>query len=274
MIKIDYSNHEIKVEIDNISEIFETPLKLNVLSKVSGRTIWSSELNDYWWASFPNNEMNDVEVLDRNQSSIVKKSWDVIENGSFLYKTLYLYCIQKLNQSKRPKGLVVGTHDGEFGEWVPCILDNLSDAILVESSQNQFNSLKTNYERFHNVKIMNYLVTTDGRDVEFFEGGKGYTNSVVERVIKSWETEEIKSTIKNSVSINEIITEPIDWLHTDVEGYDSELIMGIEIEKLPNLIIFEHENLKPEQNEDLKKYLINLGYSLNYQKVSCLAIKK
>lgn len=274
MLKIDYSNHEIKVEMDKISQIFETPLKLNIVSKVSRRIIWSSELDDYWWASFPNNEINDVEILDKNQRSIVKKSWDVIEDGSFLYKALYLYCKQKFSQGKRPKGLVVGTHDGEFGEWVPCVLDNLTDAILIEASKNQFDSLKTNYEGFQNVKIMNSLVTTDGRDVEFFEGGKGYTNSIVERVIKSWEIEEIKSSIKNSVSINEIIDEPIDWLHTDVEGYDSELIMGIETQKLPNLIIFEHENLKAEQNEDLKRYLISLGYSLNYQKVSCLAIKK
>jgi len=125
--------------------------------------------------------------------------------------------------------------------------------------------------------LVNSLITTDGKPVEFFEGGLGYTNSVVERVIKSWEKEEIKSTIKESVSITNLIDKSfdvtIDWLHTDVEGYDADLIKSIPVEKLPNMIIFEYENLESEKNSEMKEYLENLGYDLNYQKVSCVCLK-
>ncbi len=65
----------------------------------------------------------------------------------------------------------------------------------------------------------------------------------------------------------------IDWLHTDVEGYDADLIKSIPVEKLPNMIIFEYENLESEKNSEMKEYLENLGYDLNYQKVSCVCLK-
>lgn len=274
MITIDYSNHEIKVSIGNVSQIYETPLKLKIVSQVSEKEVWTSELSDNWWATFPNNEINNVRIFDKDGNLVTSRDWNIINDGSYLYKALYLYCSKTLIQGKKPKGMAIGTHDGEFGEWVPCVLDNKTNAILIEASNNQFENLKKNYQYFNNVKLVNSLVTTDGKDVEFFEGGRGYTNSIVERVIRSWETEEINSSLKESTSINELISEPLDWLHTDVEGYDAELIMGIDKTKLPNFIIFEYENLNPDQNEELKNYLLNLGYGLEYKEVSCLAIRK
>jgi hypothetical protein len=59
-----------------------------------------------------------------------------------------------------------------------------------------------------------------------------------------------------------------------VEGYDSKLIMAIDQKKLPNLIIFEHENLTIDENEMLKSYLQGLGYVLDYKDVSCIANRK
>ena len=50
--------------------------------------------------------------------------------------------------------------------------------------------------------------------------------------------------------------------------------MGTDPKKLPNLIIFEYENSKEDENNQIKQYLTNLGYELDYRKVSCLAIKK
>lgn len=274
MITIDYSEHKIKVTTERVSKFFETPLTLKIISQASSREVWSSQLNDGWWAAFPNNEINDVQIFDKKGNLILEKKWDVIENGSYLYKSLYLYCVNILNSGRKPKGVAIGTHDGEFGEWVPCVLSNITDVILVEASEPQFKKLEKTYSPMVNVKLLNSLITKDGKPVEFFEGGRGYTNSIVERVIKDWETEEIRSTIKSSTSVNDLIEGKIDWIHTDVEGYDAKLLMGIDPEKLPNLIIFEHENLESDENEILKNYLINLDYLLDYQKVSCVANRK
>jgi hypothetical protein len=40
------------------------------------------------------------------------------------------------------------------------------------------------------------------------------------------------------------------------------------------LIIFEYENLEDNENEEVKNYLIDKGYHLDYKKVSCIAFKK
>ena len=274
MINIDYSNHEIRVTTEKVSSILETPLTLKIISQVSHRDVWTSQLNDGWWASFPTNEINDVEIFDKNGKFVVNKKWDVMNDGNYLYKSLYLYCNNMISSGRRPKGIAIGTHDGEFGEWVPCVLSKKTDAILVEASEPQFKLLEKYYSQLDNVELVNSLITNDGKPVEFFEGGRGYTNSIVERVIRGWEKEEINSTLKESLSINELIKEKIDWIHTDVEGYDAKLIMGIDPEKLPNFIIFEYENLKIEEGEELKNYLTNLGFVLEYKKVSCLAIRK
>jgi hypothetical protein len=130
------------------------------------------------------------------------------------------------------------------------------------------------YGKFDNVRLVNSLVTTDGKPVEFFEGGRGYTNSVVERVIKGWEIEEIKSSLKESISIEELMTDDIDWLHLDVEGYDAQLLLSLKCEKLPKFIIFEHENLNEYEGEQVKSYLTKNGYILEYRSVSCFAIRK
>ena len=108
-------------------------------------------------------------------------------------------------------------------------------------------------------------MTPNGNDVEFFEGGKGYTNSVVERVIRGWEREEIHSTKRKSISFNSLVEnnfiafgEKLDWIHLDVEGLDVQLLISLKEEYIPNFIIFEDFNL----NDD-DKVLIELWIQKN-----------
>ena len=115
-----------------------------------------------------------------------------------------------INQGIKPKGLAVGTHDGEFGEWVPLVLNYMSEILLIEASLPQFNKLKQNFSDKLDISFLNSLITSDGEEVEFFEGGRGYTNSVVKRVIEHWETEKISSTVRSSISLNTIIEENFD----------------------------------------------------------------
>ena len=246
--------------------------------------VWSCELVDNSWATFPDTEMYDMVLTDRAGNIVVQKKWKAIEDGDLFYQAIYLYCMRLTKEGKRPKGIAIGTHDGAFGEWAPVVQENLTDACLVEASQPQFTKLVQNYQKYPNVKLVNQLVTTEGQNIEFFEGGKGYTNSVVERFIRDWETEEIKSSIRSSCSINDLIFnyissgEQLDWLHLDVEGYDADLLKALK-EPLPPFIIFEnlpsHHKEELEYNEQQKKhiqtYLRHKGYNITSAGVSCLA---
>ena len=273
MIDIKYNHPNIRIETKEVSKLFTLPLKVSIVAHVSKKEVWNCELNDNCWATFSNDSIFDIIVTDNNNKLVLNREWNVINDGSYLDKALYLYC----KNLKDPQGLAIGTHDGEFGEWVSVVKNQLSKAVLVEASTPQFESLTNNYRDYSNVQLVQNLVTTKGQDIEFFEGGKGYTNSVKSEVINSWEKEPIKANLRSSVSINSLMINlrPLDWLHLDVEGYDAELLFSIEPHYLPNFIIFEHNNLKMEDKLKLENYLTDLGYYLNRQDpVSYLAIKK
>jgi hypothetical protein len=71
MINIEYSNKKIRVESKKVSPLFELPLKLSIRSHVNKKELWSTQLNDNWWAEYPDNEMNDVVVTDNNGDVII-----------------------------------------------------------------------------------------------------------------------------------------------------------------------------------------------------------
>ena len=237
MINISYKD-KIRIETGDLTGLFnpeQLPINFQIKKAVSKKVVWQTNLNSHMWAEFPNPEMNDVIVNDDKGNFIYQYRWDVIQHGSIFYKSLWLYCKSLINKGIKPNGLVIGTHDGEFGEWVPLVKNFMSDMVLVEGSEKQFGVLKNNYEGKQGVVLLHDLITTDGSEVEFFEGGAGYTNSVVKRVIEYWETEEIHSTKRNSIAINDLIfnhfetqNKKLDWMHLDVEGLDAKLILTIE----------------------------------------------
>jgi FkbM family methyltransferase len=280
MITVKYSSEGIRVNVGTISKYTQNlPLKLKVKKHVSGEVQWSTNLNDNWYATYPNTEMFDVEICDSKDRIVYTKVWDVMEHGNHFYKSLWMYNKSILSNGRFPKGLVIGTHDGEFGEWVPIVENRECSVVLVEASDNQFNKLKHNYRHHSLVKPIQNLITPNGGEVEFFEGGAGYTNTVVENVIRHWEKEEIKSTKRPSISITDLIlTEcdgSIDWLHLDVEGLDAQLIMGIDETKvsLPNFIIFEDYNLSQDKKDEIYSWLHNKGYNTYSEGGICEAIK-
>lgn len=275
MIDITYNHPNIKIDTKEVSKLYNLPLKVEITTHVSKKVQWSCEIGDNSWATFSNDSIFDVVIKDANNNLIINREFNILEDGSYLDKALYLYC-QNLNNSQ---GLAIGSHDGEFGEWVLPTLGNLTKTTLVEASTPQFTKLTENYKNFPNVDLIQNLVTTDGSKVKFFEGGQGYTNSVKENVIRNWEKEEINSNLRDSVSINNLINQispdkKLDWLHLDIEGYDDEILRAINVDLLPNFIIFEHNNLLMEDKLRLENYLIDLGYYLNRtDPVSYLAIK-
>ena len=281
MITVTYNSEGIKVNVGHISKYNPNlPLRLKIKKHVSGEEQWSTSLNDNWYATYPNTEMFDVEIYDSKDRMVYCKRWDVMEHGNHFYKSLWMYNKGVLSEGKFPKGLVIGTHDGEFGEWVPIVEKRECSVVLVEASNKQFQKLKQNYKNNSLVKPIQNLITPNGGEVEFFEGGAGYTNTVIENVIRHWETEEIKSTKRPSISITDLIINEcgghIDWLHLDVEGLDAQLIMGIDESKvsLPKFIIFEDYNLIQDKKDEIYSWLYNKGYVTYSEGGICEAIKE
>lgn len=278
MINVTYNKDGIRVDFGEISKFNNNlPLRLKIKKHVSGETQWETNVHDFWFATYPNTEMFDVEISDSFGHILYRKNWDVIEHGNYFYKALFLYNKKLISNGIFPKGLVIGTHDGEFGEWVPIALRREAKMFLVEASEKQFNKLNLNYNNNSSIKTFRQLITPNGGEVKFYEGGQGYTNSVDETVIKNWEKEEINCTVRDSMSINDFIEKncdgKLDWIHLDVEGLDANLILSLHPKFLTNFIIFEDYNLVPEQKEILTDYLKSNGYLLHSHEGICLASK-
>lgn len=271
--EIKYSN-EIRVNTKDLTMVFDKdklPFSFEFRRQINQRKIWGVELNSNAWATFPDVEIVDVVVKNNQDKLVYHKKWDVNTNGNFIYKKLWNYCKDKHNS----KGVVVGTHNGEFGEWVPVAIDKLSEMVLVEASEKQFNELIKNYSSYDNLKFINQLVTKDGGETVFYEGGKGYTNTVVKRVIDYWETEPITETIRESIKFSDLITPDVNWVHTDVEGIDFELIMSLTDEKLSHLdiIIYEYNNSSDYERELINNFLIEKGFQTYREEGVSIAFK-
>jgi len=277
MIKVDFNNG-IRIETGKLEYVFQPdqlPLEVQIQRAVSKEIIWTTNMGGGMWATYPESEINNVIVNDAKGKFVYQRNWEPITDGSIFYQSLILYCKSVANKNKKPKGLVIGTHDGEFGEWVPVALKVLSDMVLVEGSKNQYDKLCKNYVGRPGVTLLFDLITPDGSEVEFWEGGKGYTNTIVKRVIDYWEKEPISSTKRTSTSINQLIEKQcggeIDWLHLDVEGLDAKIIMAINLKYLPGFIIFEDFNLPKEEKDTIYNYLKEKGYKLHSEAGICMA---
>ena len=119
------------------------------------------------------------------------------------------------------------------------------------------------------------LVTENGKPTIFYEGGQGYTNSVLKRVIDYWEKEEITSTLKESIKFSTLITSDVNWLHLDVEGLDDKLLYSLTDEQYLNLdlIIFEYNNLSTEERENIDNFIKLKNFTTFKEKGICLAVK-
>jgi hypothetical protein len=271
-----YENMSFKVELDTFtSSIIGNNKNLKVrFCRIGCDDYWEHDINPGVWVVF-NTGVNNVCNLQLicDDEVIYEHKFDFLFYGSDLEKFFNLYC--KIN--KNTKGVVVGSHDGTFGHWIFSILDKETSAIIIEGSEDQFLKLKKNYSHLDNCILINQVISKDGKDVIWYKGGEGFTDSIISEVPhKFMNSDQISSEVKQTKTLNEIIEqnnyEDFDWLHTDVEGYDAQLIMSLKY--FPKLIIFENMHIK--ENDDyelLSNFLIEKGYSITDFDLDTLAIR-
>jgi hypothetical protein len=266
MIKIKYDRYTntTGVEAGDLS-----PLGINQQIKVVFKNIISNEihytcyLNSNTWCKWCGAELiTDVLCYNNENNLIYHHKWDVLTYGDEIEKSLWLYHKNRYENGSKSNGLVIGSHDGRNGHWIYSVKDNLTRALLIDGSEKQFKKLSNNYYEYNNVKLLNTIVTVDGGTVTWYQGGEGYTDTVVEDLILDWLPEsQITKVEKESLSFKKLIEEnEFDWIHLDVEGIDGDLILSLE--KLPNVIVYESMNLDPKMNLDLENFFNKNGYKV------------
>jgi len=279
MIKLEKNNenNSLKVELTSHAlDLFEDKLPFLCVfeSYVTNEEIWCHTLNAGTWVVWNGGMVPfNLKVFDNKNNLIYHKLHDIEDMGE-LDQIFNFYT--QMNQNT--KGIVIGSHDGTFGHWIKPVKENKTKCLLVEGSKHQFMKLFQNYNRLDNCTFINEIVTDDGKDVVWFTGGEGFTDSVEKSTLEIFlNNESIKSEHRKSISINDLIEkfeyQKFDWLHTDVEGFDDKLIMSLKY--FPKIIIFENDHVKRMNNyEKLEDFLKNKNYKLIDFGFDTLAIKQ
>jgi len=251
-------------------------LPIRALHKsLSGEVLWSSDLFPGCWSFYSMLTYTTFEAIDSLGNTLFTWKWNAFEHGDVAHQ---IFEVWSLN-NRGSNGVAIGTHNGMTGEWVGPVNKGLLKATLIEASDKQFSDLTNFYEGKDWVTCKQDLVTTNGEDVTFYEGGAGWTNSIVKESIVNYVNENyITETKRSSTSINDVFEEAktrgdIKWLHIDVEGLDDYLILSLNEAYLPEIIVYEIENLSQERNQTLVDYLNNKGYRIINSGRNAICIK-
>jgi len=254
---------KIVVTIDHYDRsLFQEPFTFQVINDVDKNIRWQlNDMKEGWWGTFVEPCNTEAIVKDSNGKILYNWKWETDKHGDISHKVFLEWC----KANKGAKGIAIGTHDGTTGEWVVPVFENLIEANLVEASDKQYNNLFLNYKNIANT--IQSLITSDGSEIEFFEGDDTFTNSVSkEHTLKF--NNEVRSVLKKSISINDLIIKcglqnDLKWLHIDVEGIDDELILSLDDTKvkLPEIIIYESLNLTEERQKKVIEWLKSKNYT-------------
>jgi hypothetical protein len=252
--------------------------------KKNSQVIWETFLYPNTWASWhcEHNENIEAFIINKNGETISYFKLDYWTNRNATEQFFDLWVSKNPNSN----GIVIGTHDGTTGEWVKHVKQQKVSVILVEGSSKQFNELSKNYIGSSNIKLLNHIVTGNGRDIEFYEFGSGHTNTVDRSHYEKHNHSDIVNIIKTkSIGINELIIKnnletSLDWIHLDTESIDDEIIISLDFSRInkPKLIIFETINFSKERTGSdqrinrLFSWLEENGYNIKYDYWNSFAV--
>jgi FkbM family methyltransferase len=242
-----------------------------------GKIVWSTNLYPNMWASWDTVHNDNLVVVIKNKEDeiISEFKYNIWVNRNSTEQFFDMW----IKKNPNTKGIAIGTHDGTSGEWVKHVKNKSTHVVLVEASKKQFDELIQNYSNFNNVSFRNNVITGNGGNVNFYEFGNGYTNTLSETHCQKhvFDDEEIVVVNMESISINELILQEnlqdtLDWLHLDTESIDDEIIMSLDFTKVtkPKLIVFETINFCEERTgsseriDKLFDWLKMNGYKVKY----------
>jgi hypothetical protein len=261
-------------DVSKIVNEQEFPLNVYFSKYINDEIVWKSTAYDNWFVNYKDFTFKNITVTTKSGKIVFEEKFIPNKQNS-LHQIFLTYCSLNPNNF----GLAIGTHDGEYGEWVQSVKEGHTNAVLVEASDKQFDGLKHNYKSIKNVKLIQSLITPNGDEVSFFESESGYFNSTDINHLKKYYINDIVETKKTSISLKDLIkdnfeTKPI-WMHLDVEGLDAKLILSLknDVELLSNFIVFENTNLNDIDKNEVNNFLTSLGYKLFNYDISTLAIK-
>jgi FkbM family methyltransferase len=267
MINIRAENHRILCDISDEIKIDPKyfPLKFRITKLVTEEILWETELYPNTWATWGGVRDINAWVLTNNGIILKEFKYEYSRENLQIYEFYDYFC--RIN--KNSTGLILGAGNGTWGEWVIPVHREHVYCHLVEGSETTFEQLKKAYHQNNNFKIHNLIVTSDGRDCEFYEGDHDSgLNTINREYLKITDVTSSPSyKIKPSKSIVHLLEEigKIDWIRMDLEGADFEVITSIPKDILSSLIMIQYEHLG--LSSEKRDHIDSLMSPLNFRKI-------
>jgi len=274
-IIIDYTKKEL---LNSKSKLF-CKLKFNsqtlnyplivYFTTQSGSIIWSTTIpQSNIWCELPNSRNLDIRIIDNKGEIVLNHIWDDNLNSDICELKFIEWCKFFISQeNKKPKGIVIGSHNGLTGEWVNANKKGLiGSTLLIEPNEKPFQQLISNYQNDFKFSFKNILVSENGGYIDFYtdENEDSESSTTILSNIHKNHSNVITKHLY-SRTLNDLIIEfSPDWLHLDVEGLDGKLLLSVPddtIEKL-KFIIWEDIHLSDDEKILLKNKLSNKGFSV------------
>jgi FkbM family methyltransferase len=246
-IFLGVDNQQIKCEVSKDVEYFfskeEFPLKFQTLSLLDKSIKYETEIFPGMWAIFP--QFRDLNARIMTKSGIVLKEYKYTYDDEDL--RLYEFWDLFAKYNKDSIGLILGSGNGLWGEWVSPIHQNNIRCHLIEGSSIIFEELKENYKTYNNFNLHNIIISSEGGDCDFYDLGE-IENSTLN--VEYFKTLSPSVSIglpekKPTISLNDFLKNHpnINWIRMDLEGIDFKLILSINEENLKNIKMVQYEHL-------------------------------
>lgn len=247
----------LRAEMENPMEMkeFNEPIDFKIFNMISGKIQWESKLSPGCWSYYGMISNTKSQIIRKNET-LCEFVWDTFLHGDLSHQCMMLWAME----NKGSFGIAIGTYNGETGEWVEPLRRGYIEGVLVEASKDQFFELEENYKNISNCHLLNSLITENGGEFNFWESSDAsYTNSILKNHVEK-HSENLVGKQMESISLNSLISsqeKKVKWLHLDVEGIDTNLILSLSQENIDNIdiIIYETLNSPEEEKENCKKFL-------------------
>ena len=211
----------------------------------------------------------------------------------FLQSLLYQY----LKKNKKIKFIQIGANDGKRFDPIYEFVKHNKDAVVgyvIEPIKDYYNDLCVNYKDFPKIKPLNFAIHNTLQSTKIYKVGKEFEALVPEFAlgIASFDKDHHKKTkipseyiveeTVDCISLETMLTQykvnMLNLLILDAEGYDYEILKGIDFNKTsPEILHFEHGlkagTMKKGQFMELKNLLNQNNYQLFISESDVTAFK-
>lgn len=268
--------NSLRCQLGDLSEIFseeDLPLRIETSRCITKEVTYSIELDSNGWFEKGDFYFEDIKIYTKKGFLVWEELWNIYEEEEYKFFKL-------LNSHKNTKGIVIGAHDGSYGEWVTLLDNPNNEFLLIEPTDAQYEKLQSTLGKKNNVKLSKSIVSCEGGEIDFYEENTGFFNSTNKSHLENFFLPESFTVVKkNSISMVELLEQnfpnQLDWIHMDTESYDAQLILSLREKKhlLPRVILFESNHLKINERYELEEFLDEEGYSINQYKDNTIAFR-